>query len=157
MKNLTNIRIIFSFIFISILIGFLGCAGGSSTLQSESKLLQGSKNTLTLPNGDVVWDLNGEWDSYSEAYGIWAGGGVFSGVCKMTQTGSSFVGIRMITTGTLGKGSVSVRGELDKNGFKWVQYETANGTLNCSGKISKDGNKMEIDDGQRYKVTYTRK
>ena len=153
MKNLTNIRIIFSFLFISILIGFLGCAGGSSTLQSESKLLQGSKNILTLPNGDVIWDLNGEWDAYGEAYGIWAGGGFFSGVAKITQTGSSFVGIRMIGA----KGTEVIRGELDKNGFKWVQYETASGTLNCSGKISKDGNKMEIDDGKRYKVTYTRK
>ena len=98
MKNLTNIRIIFNFLFISIIIGFLGCAGGSSTLQSESKLLQGSKNTLTLPNGDVIWDLNGEWDTFTEHLGAWSHLDSYPGMMKITQTGSSLVGIRMVDT-----------------------------------------------------------
>jgi len=157
MKNLTNIRIIFSFLFISILIGFLGCAGSSSTLQSESKLLQGSKNTLTLPNGNVVWDLNGEWDFSGENYGVWLAAGGYGGVIKITQSGSSFVGIRMTGTQTMTKGTEAIRGELDKSGFKWVQLITSMGSLNPSGKISKDGNKMIIDDGTQTRVTYTRK
>jgi hypothetical protein len=30
---------------------------------------QGSKKTITLPNGEVVLDLNGEWDVFVENYG----------------------------------------------------------------------------------------
>ncbi len=30
---------------------------------------QGSKKTITLPSGEVVWDLNGEWDVLIENYG----------------------------------------------------------------------------------------
>jgi hypothetical protein len=35
-----------------------------STLQS-----QGPKKAITLPNGDVIHDLNGEWDVFIENYG----------------------------------------------------------------------------------------
>ena len=30
---------------------------------------QGSKKTITLPSGEVVCDLNGEWDAFVENYG----------------------------------------------------------------------------------------
>ena len=118
---------------------------------------QGSKKTITLPNGEVVRDLNGEWDSYNENYGIWAISGTSSNVIKITQSGSSFVGIRMTGTPLMKEGTEAIRGELDKSGFKWVQLITSMGSLNPSGKISKDGNKMIIDDGTQTRATYTRK
>ncbi len=118
---------------------------------------QGSKRTITLPNGEVVWDLNGEWDIYAENYGSWSQYGSYSDVYKITQSGSSFVGIRMIGNPWMGKGSEAIRGELDKSGFKKVQIISAIGPLDSKGKISEDGNKMIIDDGEKCRVTYTRK
>jgi len=43
---------------------------------SQAQMPQkGSKNTITLPNGDVIWDLNGEWNALYEHYGTmeWVG------------------------------------------------------------------------------------
>jgi hypothetical protein len=54
-------------------------------------------------------------------------------------------------------GSEALRGELDKNGFKKVQIISAIGPLDAKGQISEDGNKMIIDDGEKCRVTYTRK
>jgi hypothetical protein len=114
---------------------------------------QGPKHTLTLPNGDVVWDLNGEWDCYTENHGPWATKGSSSDVVKITQSGSSFKGMSM----TLTKGAEAVRGELDKRGIKWAQLESDEGTLDCIGKISEDGNKMIIDDVVKQRAIFTRK
>jgi hypothetical protein len=114
---------------------------------------QGSKHTLTLPNGEVVWDLNGEWDCYTENHGPWATKGSSSDVVKITQSGSSFKGMSMILT----KGAEAVRGELDKRGVKWAQLESDEGTLDCIGKISEDGNKMIIDDVVKQRAIFTRK
>ena len=57
---------------------------------------QGSKKTITLPSGEVVCDLNGEWDAFVENYGPSASAGSYPQRLKITQTGSSFVAIRMI-------------------------------------------------------------
>ena len=55
------------------------------------------------------------------------------------------------------KGSEAIKGELDKSGFKKVQIISAMGPLDSKGKISEDGNKMIIDDGEKARGTYTRK
>jgi hypothetical protein len=118
---------------------------------------QGSKKTITLPNGEVVWDLNGEWDVYIENYGPWNQYGSYPQIVKITQTGSSFVGIRIIDDPWNPKGREAIRGELDKNGFKKVYLMAGAGPLDSKGKISEDGNKMIIDDGEKARSTYTRK
>ena len=51
-----------------VLICFIGLIIFISTLHG-----QGSKKTITLPNGEVIWDLNGEWDVFIENYGPWGG------------------------------------------------------------------------------------
>jgi hypothetical protein len=114
---------------------------------------QGSMKTIRLPDGEVVWDLNGEWDCYTENHGPWATKGSSSDVVKITQSGSSFKGMSMILT----KGAEAVRGELDKRGVKWAQLESDEGTLDCIGKISEDGNKMIIDDVVKQRAIFTRK
>jgi hypothetical protein len=127
-----------------------------STLQG-----QGPKKTITLPNGEVVCDLNGEWDVFIERYGEWSQYGSYSDILKITQLGSSFVAIRMKgdparIVGLL-PGDEALRGELEKNGFKEVRIMSATGPLISKGHISDDGNKMVIDDGQRARMTLTRK
>ncbi len=135
-----------------VLICFIGFIILVSTLHS-----QGSKKTITLPNGEVVWDLNGEWDVFIECYGPWIGFGSYPQIVKITQKGSSFVAIRMKDDPWNPKGVESIRGELDKSGFKKVQIMSAAGPLDSKGKISENGNKMIIDDGEKARHIYTRK
>src|SRR4030042_2196492 len=106
---------------------------------------QGSKKTITLRNGEVVWDLNGEWDVLIES----VYGGTTRDVFKITQQGSSFVAIRMMGNPYMPPGSEGARGELDKNGFKKVQIMSGFGLLDSKGQISDDGNKMVIDSNKR--------
>jgi hypothetical protein len=118
---------------------------------------QGSKKTITLPSGEVVWDLNGEWDAFVENYGPSIGSGSYPQIWEITQKGSSFIARRMIDDPWNQKGSVSCKGELDKSGFKKVRIIGRIGNLGAIGKISDDGNKIIIDDTYRARVTATRK
>lgn len=118
---------------------------------------QGSKKTLTLPNGEVVIDLNGEWDVRMENYGENSWAGSYPQLVKVKQTGSSFVGVRMMDDPYNKKGAEQLRGELDKNGFKKVKMVSVQGEIDAKGEISEDGNKMLIDNGVRARATYTRK
>jgi len=114
---------------------------------------QGWKKSITLPSGEVVCDLNGEWDL------LWIGrGGPEEGggqrlknVLNITQQGDSFEGIRMIENMFVSKGSKAIEGELDKDGFKRLIYYGFGGNVSqYKGKISKDGNKIEFDDRIGY-------
>jgi hypothetical protein len=118
---------------------------------------QGSKKTITLPSGEVVWDLNGEWDTFVENFGRHADN--YPQINKITQTGSSFVSIRMIDDPYNLKGSQSLQGELDKSGIKKVTLTGASGMFvsEAKGQISDDGNKIIIDDGVQSRLTLTRK
>ena len=135
-----------------VLICFIGLIIFVSTLHG-----QGSKKTITLPSGEVVWDLNGEWDTFVENYGSHAFAGSYPQITKIIQTGSSFVAIRMIDDPWNLKGSQSLKGELDKNGIMKVTIFTASGPEEAEGKISNDGNKIVIDDGKQRRLTLTRK
>jgi hypothetical protein len=118
---------------------------------------QGPKKTITLPSGEVVWDLNGEWNAFIDNYGLNSFAGSYKQIEKITQTGSSFVAIRMIDDPWNRKGSQSLQGELDKSGIKKVKILNASGPVEARGQISKDGNKIIIDDGEGARLTLTRK
>ncbi len=116
----------------------------------------GWKKTITLPSGEVVCDLNGEWDF------LWMGRHEyqtyrFRDVLKITQQGNSFEGIRMKGYQANPKGSKAIEGELDKDGFKKLIYVGGLGTFNApKGKISKDGNTIEFED-TLFVIELTRK
>jgi len=112
---------------------------------------------ITLPNGDVVWDINGEWDVWVENYGPSAHAGSYRQIVKITQTGGSFVAIRMIDDSFNQKGGKQLQGELDKSGIKQVTNFSAIGPFEAKGQISDDGKKIVIDNGIRHKFTLTRK
>ncbi len=141
-----------------VLICFLGLIIFVSTLHG-----QGTKKTITLPSGEVIWDLNGEWDVFVQNYGPWAVGGSYSEKWKITQTGSSFVAVRMIDDPWNKKGSQALQGELDKGGIKKVKifaiYAASKPieVIEAKGRISDNGNKMIIDDGEKVRCTATRK
>jgi hypothetical protein len=125
----------------------------------NAPLSQGTKNTLSLPSGEVVWDLNGEWDASVVNYGEQASSGSYPQLFKITQTGSSFKGSRMIDDPWNKSGTEGLRGELQKSGFKNVMIVSSQGPMyiHADGQISDDGNKMVVDVFMKVKVTYTRK
>jgi hypothetical protein len=120
---------------------------------------QGSKKTITLPSGEVVCDLNGEWDALYENLGEYTRVGNLKDMVRITQQGGSFVGVKMIGTEWIPKDAVSITGQLDKNGLKKVSVMLTRAyALDCKGgQISEDGNKIIIDGGERIRVTLTRK
>jgi hypothetical protein len=137
-----------------VLICFIGLIIFVSTLHG-----QGSKKTITLPNGEVVWDLNGEWDALYENFGAYSYIGNIKDMLKITQQGGSFVEVKMIGTQYVQKDAVSIKGELDKNGVKKVRVvvQTAGDYgAECKAQISEDGNKIIID-AEIIRVTLTRK
>ncbi len=128
-----------------------------STLHGQS-----SKKTVTLPNGDVIWDLNGEWDAMIENYGNWGGSGTYPNVWKITQKGSEVTAIRLKANPPPAHGeagSTSIIGELDKNGFKALAIIGGSGWVipGCKWQISEDGNKIFIDGTNYSRIKLTRK
>lgn len=124
---------------------------GASAQQIES----GAK-TMKLPNGEIIPDLNGEWDAYIESY--WSNFyPPYSNIIQITQTGSSFVGIRMMNDPYYSKGYETFVGELDKGGFRKVKWKMHTVVLDPKGRISKGGNKIVFDDGEKARATLTRK
>ena len=140
-----------------LIIFVIGFVFGTVQAQMDSPLKDGMPNTVTLSNGEVVYDLNGEWDSFVEAYGPWSHYGTHRNIIKITQTGSSLVGVLMKDDQWYYKGWESIRATLDKNGFKKIEMMTNLGTLDSKGQIIDNGNKILIDDGEKRRMTLTRK
>jgi hypothetical protein len=116
------------------------------------------KKTVTLPNGDVILNMNGEWDLYVSHLRPGSYTAIEGGITKIKQTGSSFVGISMNALAAFRKGSELIKGELDKSGFTQLQIVSGiAGNSDAKGQISEDGNQVIIDDGERFRLTLTRK
>ena len=113
--------------------------------------------TITLPNGDVIWDLNGEWDAWVENYGLWSQYGSYPSSRKITQKGTSFEVIRTTSDPWNPVGSIAFKGELDKNGSVKGTAPTNLGPVHMKGQLTENGNKMIIDDGEKTRNIYTRK
>ena len=111
---------------------------------------QGWKKTITLPSGEVVCDLNGEWDSLWQGRGELAGFGRYKDVVKITQKDNYFEAIQTIGNQWNPKGSVVIRGELNKNGFEKLLYTARGLEGTYKAKISKDGNLIEFGPNHQF-------
>ena len=115
---------------------------------------------VQLPSGEPVWNLSGDWDALIENYGPKVGDGTYPNVYRITQTGSGVSAIRLKgppPPATGRAGTPSLRGELDKSGFKRVEIVSYSGAPEpMKGQISEDGKKIILDDGWSVKVTLTR-
>ena len=114
---------------------------------------------LQLPSGETVWDLSGDWDTFHENFGTKARFGNYPNAFRITQTGSAFSATRMKDNpppSTGRAGSPSLRGELDKNGFKEMWGIDAGGaSWPGKGQMSEDGKKIVIET-DLSRVTLTR-
>jgi hypothetical protein len=104
-------------------------------------LKAGMPNTITLANGQVVYDLNGDWDALYDVTKFGSNGDIV----RITQKGNQFVGIKLIGNTLVGKNEITIRGKLEQNGFKNLEVHDAHDLWQGGwGKISEDGNKMII-------------
>jgi hypothetical protein len=115
---------------------------------------------VTLPSGETVWDLTGDWDALTEHFGPNVSLGTYINVHRFTQTGRVFSAIRLKDNPPPAPGEAGNpvwRGEMDKGGFKRVEMISSQGSVSpIKGQISEDGKKIVIDDGWSIKVTLTR-
>ena len=125
--------------------------------QMDNPLKKGMPNTVTLSNGEVIYDLNGEWEVSVVHYGPWQMLGELSDLMEIKQEDASFVGITLLGNPRYPKGSERLIGELDKSGFKKVQTITKAGLIDLNGEILNNGNRMIFDDGTKLRLTFTRK
>lgn len=124
------------------------------------------EKTVTLPRGEVILDMNGEWDIKSEIYGPFSAFPVKPDpdILTITQWGDEFTAVKQTGSVHIPKGGETIKGELDKDGFKAVYLYTLtvelDGTLEwveCKWEISENGNKVLLDCGERVKSTLTRR
>jgi hypothetical protein len=115
---------------------------------------------VTLPSGETVRDLNGDWDVIIENLERWEQFGTYPNVFRITQTGRAFRAIRLRDNPPPGRGlagSQSLQGELDKTGFKSVAIVDGSGVpWESTGHISADGKKITVEEGERFRLTLTR-
>jgi hypothetical protein len=119
---------------------------------------QTEKNTVRLPSGELVCDLNGEWNTLYEPYGPMEHFGKIKSMIKITQQGNTFVGKSLISTGFTPAGTEKIRGELDKDGIKEVQLTRPDKDWSDGkAEMSKDCKKILIDDNDGLRMVLERK
>ena len=119
---------------------------------------QTEKNTVRLPSGELVCDLNGEWNTLYEPYGPMQHFGNIKSMIKIAQQGNMFVGKSLIDTGFTPAGTEKIRGELDKDGIKKVQLTRPDKDWSDGkAEMSKDCNKILIDDSDGLRIILERK
>ena len=125
--------------------------------QMDNPLKQGMPNTVTLSNGEVIYDLNGEWDATYDNKHL---GGINKDIVKITQKGNEFVGIKLIGNEWTPKGSETIKGELEKNGFKSLYGNTRVGWRDATGTIDENCNTIVVKTpimGITIDITLTKK
>ena len=119
---------------------------------------KGWEKTVTLPSGEVILDMSGKWDCLVEYQGMYSGLKSHAVNIEITQEGKTFVGVRLQDTPHWPKGTEAIKGELHGVGFKTVYVNRADvGWTPCKGEISKNGNKMLLDDERVLKLTLKRR
>ncbi len=125
---------------------------------TSSAYSQTEKNTMTLSSGEVVCDLNGEWNALYKHYGLMQWVGDMNGTVMIAQQGKVFVGTSLTAGSFTLAGTEKIRGELDRDSIKKARYfRPDKGWVDAKGEISKDCNKLVIDDGDGVKALLERK
>ena len=142
-----------------VLIILIVCFGFATVqAQMDNPLKKGMLNTVKLPNGEVVYDLNGEWDAVYDSGGY----GTYKDIVKITQGDKQFIGIYLLEgDNRVGKNEEKVKGELNGNVFDEVLLNVVDPATfevyweRVEGEISKDGNEIKIKRINEYKGAKT--
>ncbi len=144
----------------SVLVFALLIAFASVAMAQMAK--KGWEKTVTLPSGEVILDLKGEWNMYSLGYGPFFLRPSITDILTITQEGATFTAVKQIGSKWVPKGAEIIKGELDKDGFKSVyHYIHAKGEEfiwePCNWEITENGNEVVLDCGERIQTTLTRR
>jgi hypothetical protein len=141
-----------------IVIVIIGFVFATVQAQMDNPLKEGMPNTIKLTNGEVIYDLNGEWDSVYDSGGY----GTYKDIVKITQEDKQFVGIYLLKgDNRVGKNEEKVKGKLKGNVFAEVLFHVVDPSTfevfwdSVEGEISKDGNEIEIKRIYEYKGAKT--
>jgi hypothetical protein len=118
---------------------------------------KGWEKTVTLPSGEVILDMSGEWDSLYEFYGILSYLKPVTDILTITQEGNTFTAVKQIGSEYVPKGAETIKGIMDKDGFKEIQIYRMEVWAPCTCEISENGNKIVVSDGRVIQGTLTRK
>ncbi len=125
---------------------------------------KGWEKTVTLSSGEVILDMSGEWDVVGGGYGIFSWYKGSPEILTITQEENTFTAVKQIGSKWVPKGAETIKGELDKHGFKvvysYIASEAMDGTFDweeCKWEISEKGNKIDLDCGERIKRTLTKR
>ncbi len=122
----------------------LCCAGCNTAMRdgaTTGALKAGMPNTLALPNGEVVYDLSGEWDIITHVSSF----NTFNGVIDMRQDGSQFVGSLQSGNFPGLETSEKIKGTLKGNEIDVIQFNTIHGWIYSSGDIAEGGKMLRIN------------
>ena len=130
--------------------------------QMDNPLKEGMPNTMKLPTGEVIYDLNGEWDAFYDPGGGWE---TYKDIIKIEQNEDQFIGIYLKEGDNfVGKNKVKIKGSMSGNKIKEAFFRdmTDMETMNlfwapCKVDISEDGNQILVKrDLEQKGVIWTR-
>jgi uncharacterized protein YaiE (UPF0345 family) len=119
----------------------LACNTATTGGAKVQALKAGMPNTVALPDGKVVYNLNGEWETT-----LSSAAGTVNGIIKISQDGNRFVGV--VAGGNLPftteKGE-KVKGKVDGATLTDVNLYTWQGWAMSSAEIKDSGNTIVIE------------
>jgi len=124
---------------------------------------KGWEKTLTLPSGEVILDMRGEWDALIELLERykWTAPKPVPNILLITQEGNTFSAVQQLEGKRFPKGTEKFKGVLDKDGFKEVQLYACRivkfAWVPVTWEISENGNKIVFVDEDRVRWTLTRR
>ncbi len=119
----------------------LACNTAMKSGAKTEMLKAGAPNTATLSNGEVVYDLSGEWEAVTTT----GCGGLFKGTMKITQDGNQFVGILQNGDYPHSTPQEKVKGTLQGAGIVKSQFYAIYGWGNSYAEISNAGNEIAFE------------
>ncbi len=95
-----------------------------------------SPGIITLPSGEKVCDLNGEWNALYEHFGTCMNAGSWKAIVKVKHEGNRFVGTKLSGGNPVTIGKEVIRGELVQKRYKKGEIYIPNWRLwaDCKGK-----------------------
>ena len=131
------------FMFLFIFSCFVACNSAMRDGAMPPALKADMPNTIKLDNGEVVYDLRGEWNA-STTTGC---GAMFSGTMRINQEGNQFVGIMQDGNYPHSTPREKVKGTLKGPDIVKCQFYTTYGWINSFAEITNVGNEIAIDAG----------
>ena len=120
--------------------------------------------SATLPNGDVVLDMKGDWDVLIHGYGYADSIKDIKDVLTIKQEGDRFSACIRKGINWWPSGSETIKGVVNKDGFKQVlmftEAEGGGGAMSwerCLWEIVDNGKTVALDCGGMWEVNFTRK